>query len=70
MTSVSISPEAASPGDSVTISGSGFPAFTAISAIEVFGVPLIAPYSIQTGSNGSFSVSVVVPELRPGHHVV
>ena len=68
--SVSISPEAASPGDSVTISGSGFPAFTAISAIEVFGVPLIAPSSIQTGSDGSFSVSVVVPELPPGQHLI
>ncbi len=68
--SFSISPRGGRPGETVTISGVGFPRFAVITSIEVYGNSLVPPSSLQTGSDGSFSVNVAVPDLPPGTHNV
>ena len=69
--SITVSPFGAPPGDSISVSGTGFPANTPIDEIRVFGNDLVTPSSIQTDGTGSFSIQVLVPpNLPPGQHVI
>ena len=50
----------------VTIRGSGFPAFTLVTSINIRDVPLLGSHRLETDADGAFSLGAVVPAFSPG----
>ena len=68
--SVSLSVESARPGNSVTISGTGFSAFANVDAINFGTAPALPVPNPRTDIVGSFSAAVIVPTLNPGAYTI
>jgi hypothetical protein len=64
---ISITPTEGGPGESVTISGSGLPGYTAIQ-VTFGGFPI--PTMVLTSPLGTFSLATTVPGVAPGAQVV
>ena len=65
---MTLSPETARGGDTVTISGTGFPAYRPIT-VQV-GILAEIGTGANTDGNGDFSTSILLPALNVGTHLV
>jgi hypothetical protein len=63
---LSVSPTGGAPGQTVVVSGSGFPGRTVL-AFTWDGAPAQAPAS-HTRRNGAFTVTLTLPQLSAGNH--
>ena len=61
---ISLSSSEGSAGDTVTVSGEGFKAYTSVKRLEIGDLEL--DVSANTGAAGSFEASFLVPELDSG----
>ena len=68
--SISISADSARPGDSLTISGTGFSAFANVDSINFGTAPALPVPNPRTDGVGDFSASVIVPTLNPGAYTI
>jgi hypothetical protein len=50
----------------MTISGSGFPAFTLVTLISIREIPVLGGHQLETDANGAFALSAAVPAFSPG----
>ena len=64
---MSLSPENARGGDSITVSGEGFPAYQPVN-IEVGNLPVAA--NTNTNGDGDFTVTILLPALDVGTPLV
>jgi hypothetical protein len=64
---ITITPTEGGPGESVTISGTGLPGYTAIQ-VTFGGFPI--PTMVLTSPLGTFSLATTVPGVAPGAQVV
>jgi hypothetical protein len=68
---VSIAPGRGASGSSVTVSGVGFRTYESVGKIEFGGLGTLGGRTVNTDSNGNFTVDdVVIPGLDPGVHAV
>ena len=67
---VTLSSDTASPGDSITITGRNFPAFSTVAVMEIGGLDVRPVPPPATSIYGDFEVSVLVPALYPGIQTV
>ena len=63
---LSVNSESVSIGSSLTISGDGYPAFTALTALAIGGLGVLPAAAVNTDSDGRFSVTVTVPQQNTG----
>lgn len=63
---MSVTPASAALGASITITGGGFPAFTAMTALTIGGLGVLPAAAVNTDGDGAFTVSVVVPQQNTG----
>jgi hypothetical protein len=68
--SISISPASASSGSQITVSGSNFPAFSAIAVLTIGGNNALPAGAGNTDGTGNFSQAVTVPLLNAGTNTV
>ena len=50
----------------ITISGSGFPAFTLVTSMTIREVPVLSGHQLETDADGAFSLRAMVPAFSPG----
>ena len=67
---ISLSSGTARPGDSLTISGTGFSAFANVDSINFGSAPALPVPNPRTDGIGDFSASVIVPTLNPGAYTI
>jgi hypothetical protein len=67
---INLSSTSAVAGSNITISGENFPGYVALSEVSIGGINAIPTPAPQTGPDGSFSASVLVPFLTVGSHTV
>jgi len=67
---MTLSPGSGASGTSITIEGSGFKAHSSVSTLELGGIDVKPAPVPATGSDGSFSTTVLVPQLNNGAHTV
>ena len=67
---VSLSSGTARPGESLTITGTGFSAFANVDAINFGAAPALPVPNPRTDAVGDFSASVIVPTLNPGAYTI
>ena len=65
---ITVSPDVVSSGEMITITGTGFPRYSDVEVL--FGDGEYKTTDASTDSIGDFTVSVVVPGMDPGTHVV
>jgi len=68
--SISIAPNNSSPGSTVTVTGSNFPAFAPVSSLTFGNVQAMPSPSPTTDRNGAFTSNVLVPDLPAGNQRV
>lgn len=68
--SISLSPASGTVGTAVTVTGSGFPANTAVSIKLNNAAVSTNPSTVTTTSTGSFSATITIPSLALGSHTV
>jgi hypothetical protein len=59
-----------STGETITITGSGFPAYAAVATMTIGGLDVRPTPAPSTDVDGGFSSSVMVPGLTEGNHTV
>jgi len=59
-----------STGESITITGSGFPAYATVGTMTIGGLDVRPTPSPSTDVNGGFSATIMVPGLVEGNHTV
>lgn len=67
---LTVLPLVAVVGGTITILGTGFPALSAVTALTVGGMGSLPPNPVTTDDQGSFLVSVIVPEQPTGEAAV
>ena len=68
--SVSLSSSTARPGDSMTITGTGFSAYGNVTTVSFGSAPALPVPNPRTDGIGDFSASVIVPTLNPGAYTI
>jgi hypothetical protein len=68
--SISVSPTSGRPGDELTITGTGFSAFSTVGTINIGSVNQVSVPNPLTDGSGDFSAVVTVPALNPGSYTV
>ena len=63
---ITIDPVSAASGQTVTVSGTGFPGFVSLSALKIGGVSALPSPAPATDTNGTFTAEALVPELAVG----
>ena len=63
---ISLAPEQVRPGDSLTVTGSGFRAFRSVSKIEIGGLNATPSIRASTDREGNFTTAILVPDLEAG----
>ena len=64
---VTFSPAQGQPGDSVTVSGDGFKAYSPVVKMTIGGLSVLTG-AINTDANGDFTSSILIPALPAGTH--
>ncbi|MBU2008683.1 MAG: alanine--tRNA ligase [Chloroflexi bacterium] len=70
MPALTLSPTSGPSGSIVTISGTGFPPYTAVSSLTIGNLPILPSPTPATDGSGNFSTTITVPGLPPGPTVV
>ena len=68
--SITIDPTNTPSGESIGVTGTGFPGFSTVTAIKVGGVDAIPTPNPATDVNGNFTATVLVPALPVGTKAV
>ena len=68
--SITVDPSSASSGETVSVAGLDFPGFVSVTVLDIGGVSALPTPSPATGSDGSFSATVLVPALGTGIQTV
>ena len=68
--SITLSADSARPGDSLTITGTGFSAYANVNAVNFGAAPALPVPNPRTDGIGDFSAAVVVPTLNPGAYTI
>jgi len=63
---ITVDPASVAIGSNVTITGIGFPAFTAVTALTIGGLGALPASALNTDTNGGFSTTVLVPGQNIG----
>jgi hypothetical protein len=67
---ITISPSSGKPGDSLTIVGAGFSAFSTVGTITVGSVNQVPVPNPLSDGIGGFTATVIIPALNPGTYTV
>jgi hypothetical protein len=67
---ITLDPATASPGSTVTVSGTGFPGFAALTTLNVGSVGAIPSPAPSTDSDGNLTAKVLVPQITLGTQAV
>ena len=67
---ISLSVGSARPGDSLTVTGTGFSAFANVDSINFGAAPALPVPNPRTDIVGDFSATVIVPTLNPGAYTI
>lgn len=63
---VTANPTTVSAGSTMTVAGTGFPAYSAVAVLTIGGVNALPIPAPSTDASGNFSVSVLVPAVNTG----
>lgn len=63
---VTANPTTVSAGSTITVAGTGFPAYSAVAVLTIGGVNALPIPAPSTDASGNFSVSVLVPAVNTG----
>ena len=68
--SITLSGDSARPGESLTITGTGFSAYANVDSVNFGSAPALPVPNPRTDGVGDFSASVIVPTLNPGAYTI
>ena len=67
---ISLSADSGRPGESLTITGTGFSAYANVDSVNFGSAPALPVPNPRTDGVGDFSASVIVPTLNPGAYTI
>lgn len=67
---ITTTPNSVSPGDRLTVSGQGLPAFTLVGPISIAGIELSLGSQVATDEAGNFETEVVIPRIDFSDHTL
>ena len=67
---VTLSATSGNPGSTVRVTGTGFPAYAVVAALNIGGIPAMPSPAPATDGNGNVTANVIVPSLPAGPAVV
>jgi hypothetical protein len=68
--SVKLTPESGPAGTTITVTGTNFPAFTPVRSLTISRIQVLPSPTPSTNADGSFTASVVAPDLEVGTQAV
>ena len=68
--SIAFTPSSATPGETIIVSGKGFPGFSVVAALSISGIDTRPAPVPATNADGEFTTSILVPQLALGTHAV
>jgi len=68
--SIEVAPGESSSGETIVITGAGFPGFVALATLTIGGVPAMPTPAPATDVAGSFEATILVPQLGVGTQAV
>ena len=63
---ITMTPDPAAPGDSLTVRGENLPLYSAVTALEVDGRQMTPRPGSNTDGDGAFETTVIMPFVEPG----